>query len=291
MRFKYLLKESIRGFSSAKLSTFASIITIMLSLILIAIYFTISFNSSRMIKTIKSKVEMEVFLDDDITVKELDALKEKIKTIGGVKKITYVSKEKAAEIFEKEFGKEMLEIFEVNPLPASLKINLYEEYKTTERINKIKNQLLKFPKVQDIVYPEKNLELIEKNTSGILFLNLVILIIITISSIILVSNTIRLVISSKQKAIETMKLLGATKAFIRIPFIIEGFIQGLLGGLFSVLFLYILYFYITSRFSQNELRLDFIGGEYLLYLILIGILLGILGSAISVRRYLKTHIH
>ena len=291
MRFKYLLKESIRGFSSAKLSTFASIITIMLSLILIAIYFTISFNSSKMIKTIKSKVEIEVFLDDDITVKELDELKEKIKIIGGVKKITYVSKEKAAEIFEKEFGKEMLEIFEVNPLPASLKINLYEEYKTTDRINKIKNQLIKFPKVQDIVYPEKNLELIEKNTSGILFLNLVILIIITISSIILVSNTIRLVISSKQKAIETLKLLGATKAFIRIPFIIEGFIQGLLGGLCSVIFLYILYVYITSRFNHNELRLDFIGGEYLLYLILIGILLGILGSAISVRRYLKIHTH
>jgi cell division transport system permease protein len=244
-----------------------------------------------MIKSIKSKVEIEAFLDDDITAKELDELKEKIKTIGGVKKITYISKEKAAEIFEEEFGKEMLEIFEVNPLPASLKINLYEEYKTTDRLNKIKKQLSGYPKVQDIIYPEKNLEIIEKNTSGILFLNLVILIIITISSIFLVSNTIRLVISSKRKFIETLTLLGATKAFIRTPFIIEGFIQGFLGGLFSVVLLYFLYLYFTAKFSQNELRLDFIGSEYLIYLILIGIFLGILGSTISVRRYLKAHLH
>ena len=263
----------------------------MLSLILIAIYFTLSINSNKMIESIKEKVEIEVFLDDDISVTELDELKEKIKTIGGVKKITYISKEKAAEIFEKEFGKDMLEIFEVNPLPASLKINLYDEYKSIDRINKIKKQIAGFPKVQDIIYPEKNLEIIEKNTSGILFLNLVILIIITISSIFLVSNTIRLVISSKRKIIETLTLLGATKFFIRTPFIIEGFIQGFLGGLLSVALLYFLYVYFTSRFGQNELRLDFIGSQYLIYLILIGIFLGILGSAISVRRYLKTHLH
>ncbi|MFC2093891.1 cell division protein FtsX, partial [Bacteroidota bacterium] len=97
----------------------------MLSLILIAIYFTLSINSNKMVESIKEKVEIEVFLDDDISVSELDELKEKIKTIGGVKKIMYISKEKAAKIFEQEFGKDMLEIFEVNPLPASLKINLY----------------------------------------------------------------------------------------------------------------------------------------------------------------------
>lgn len=291
MKFRYLLKESLRGFNSAKLSTIASIITITLSLILIALYFTLSINSNKLIKSIKDKVEIEVFIDDNLSQDDINTLKEKIKTIGGVKQITYVSKDEAAKIFEKEYGKEMLDLFEFNPLPASFKINLWDEYKSLDRINKIKNQLSSIQNINDIVFPEKNLELIEKNTSGFLYINLVVLIIITLSSIFLVSNTIRLVISSRRKIISTFKLLGATNSFIMTPFIIEGFLQGLFGGILASILLYFILIIYSSRFSQNELKLDFIGFDYLGYLILIGIILGIIGSVFSVNRFLKAHIN
>lgn len=291
MKFRYLLKESLRGFNSAKLSTVASVITISLSLILIALYFTLSFNSNKLIKSIKDKVEIEVFIDDNLSQDEINTIKEKIRTVGGVKQITFVSKEEASKIFEKEYGKEMLELFESNPLPASFKISLYDEYKSLDRINKIKNQLSSVQNINDIVFPEKNLELIEKNTSGFLYINLVILIIITLSSVFLVSNTIRLVISSRRKIISTFKLLGATNSFIMTPFIIEGFLQGLFGGVFASVILYLLLIVYSSRFNQNEIKLDFFGFEYLGYLILIGILLGILGSIFSVKRFLKVHIN
>lgn len=291
MKFRYLLKESLRGFNSAKLSTVASVITISLSLILIALYFTLSFNSNKLIKSIKDKVEIEVFIDDNLSQDEINTVKEKIRTVGGVKQITFVSKEEASKIFEKEYGKEMLELFESNPLPASFKISLYDEYKSLDRINKIKNQLSSVQNINDIVFPEKNLELIEKNTSGFLYINLVILIIITLSSVFLVSNTIRLVISSRRKIINTFKLLGATNSFIMTPFIIEGFLQGMFGGVFASLILYFLLIVYSSRFNQNEIKLDFFGFEYLGYLILIGIVLGILGSIFSVKRFLKVHIN
>ena len=291
MKFRYLLKESLRGFNSAKLSTIASVITITLSLILIALYFTLSFNSNKLIKSIKDKVEIEVFIDDNLSQDDMNAIREKIRTIGGVKQITFVSKDDAAKIFEKEYGKEMLDLFESNPLPASFKINLYDEYKSLDRINKIKAQLSTVQNVNDIVFPEKNLELIEKNTSGFLYINLVVLIIITISSIFLVSNTIRLVITSRRKIISTFKLLGATNSFIMIPFIIEGFLQGFFGGIFASVILYFILIVYSSRFSQNEIKLDFFGFEYLVYLILIGIVLGILGSTFSVKRFLKAHIN
>jgi cell division transport system permease protein len=291
LKFRYLLKESLRGFNSAKLSTVASVITITLSLILIAIYFTLSFNSSKLIKSIRDKVEIEVFLDENLSQDDINTLKEKIRTIGGVKQITFVSKDEAAKIFEKEYGKEMLELFESNPLPASFKINLYDEYKSLDRINKIKNQLSAIQNISDVIFPEKNLELIEKNTTGFLYINLVVLIIITISSIFLVSNTIRLVITSRRKIIKTFKLLGATNSFIMTPFIIEGFLQGLFGGIFASGILYSLLVIYSSRFSQNEIKLDFFGFEYLGYLILIGIVLGILGSVFSVNRFLKAHIN
>lgn len=291
MKFRYLFIESLRGFNSAKLSTLASVITITLSLILIALYFTLSINSNKLIKSIKDKVEIEVFINDNLSQDELNTIKEKIRAIGGVKQITYVSKEEAVNIFEKEYGKEMLELFESNPLPASYKISLYDEYKSLDRINKIKNQLSGIQNINDIIFPEKNLELIEKNTSGFLYINLVILIIITLSSVFLVSNTIRLVIVSRRKIISTFKLLGATNSFIMTPFLIEGFLQGLFGGIFASVILYFLLILYSTRFSQNEFKIDFFGFEYLGYLILIGIILGISGSAFSVKRFLKTHIN
>lgn len=244
-------------------------------------------NSAKLIKSIKDKVEIEVFLTDDIKTDEIAALKEKIRTIGGIKSISYISKDSAAKIFESQFGKEMLDIYDVNPLPPSLKINLYDEYKTTERMNKIKTQMSGFPNAQDIIFPEKNLELIEKNTSGFTAINLIIMLTISISSVFLVSNTIRLIINSKKKIIETFKLLGATRLFIMSPFLIEGFIQGLAGSAISIGILWIIYGFYSSRFSENELKLEFISGEYMLYLTAAGILLGVAGSFFSVNKYLK----
>lgn len=287
MKIGYLYKEAIRGFSNAKLSTFASVITITLSLILIAIYFLFTVNSNRIIKNIKDKVEIEVFLTDDIKTDDLNAVKEKLRSFGGVKNITYVSKDEAAKIFSEEFGSDMLDIYEYNPLPASFKINLYDEYKTIDRINKIKSQITNIPQIIDTQFPEKNLELIESKTSGFLFINLVIMVIITISSIFLVSNTIRLIISSRSKIIETFKLLGAKRSFIMIPFLIEGFIQGLVGSLLALSALYLFFTVFVAKFESTDLHIELLGTDIALYIILIGVSLGIAGSYFSVFKYLK----
>jgi len=290
LNVKYIFKEAVRGFNTAKFSTIASVFTITLSLILIAIYFTLSINSGKLMKSIKDKVEIEVFLEDSVSLNELNNLKDKIKTVGGIKTINYISKEDAVKIFEKDFGSDMLDIFDYNPLPASFKINVYEEYKSLEKMNKIKSQIAAFPKVSDIIFPEKNLELLEKNTSGLLFINFTVLILITIISIFLVSNTIRLVISAKSKIIETFSLLGATKTFIEAPFIIEGFIQGFLGGLFSIGILYLIFLYFNSVMKQTDLQFDFLGIDYMIYLLITGIFLGVFGSAISVGKFIKSKI-
>lgn len=287
MKYNYLIKESLRGFNSAKLSTLASVSTIALSLIIIGIYFFISLNSSSYTKKIKDKVELEAFLQDGYSINELDSLKENLKRLGGVKQISFVSKEEAAKIFEKEYGKEMLDIMESNPLPASFKISLYDEYKTIDKIEKLKKQISELGFVSEVIYPKKNLEMVDKNLSSILSLNLIILIVITISSIFLVSNTIRLVIASKEKLIYTMKLLGGTKKFIRSPFLIEGLMQGLIGGIIAAMFLYFLMNTVVGKFGEVNVNLEINSFLYILVVIVLGVLLGITGSAISIRRYLK----
>ncbi len=287
MKLVYLFKEALRGFSSAKLSTIASVITIMLSLVLMAVYFLFTINSNKLVKNLRDKVEIEAFLNDGIKSEDLNSLKDKIRAIGGVKSINYISKEEAAKIFEAEFGKGMLEIYDYNPLPASFKINLYDEYKTLERINRIKMTLSAYPQVSDVQFPAKNLELIETKASGFLVLNLVIMVIITISSIFLVSNTIRLIINSRSRIINTFKLLGGTKSFIMIPFLIEGFIQGLIGSLAAVSVLYLFLSFFTAKFENSDFKIELLGTDIVVYIIVIGIVLGITGSYFSVKKYLK----
>ncbi|MBS1514314.1 MAG: FtsX-like permease family protein [Bacteroidetes bacterium] len=287
MKYNYLIKESLRGFNSAKLSTLASVSTIALSLIIIGIYFFISVNSSSYTRKIKDKVELEIFLQDGYSINELDSLKENLKRIGGIKQIAFVSKEEAIKIFEKEYGKDMLEIIEGNPLPASFKVALYDEYKTIEKVEKLKKQISELGFVSDVIYPKKNLEVVDKNFSSLLSLNLIILIVITISSVFLVSNTIRLVIASKEKLIYTMKLLGATKKFIRSPFLIEGLIQGFAGGVIAAVFLYLLMEFVSGKLGEVNVYVEIGKSFYILIIIALGIILGISGSAISIRRYLK----
>ncbi len=287
MKIKYLISEAFRGLRAAKISTLATVFTITLSLILIIIFVTLSINSSKLIKSIKDKVEIEVFLTDDITNDEINDLKEKIRSIGGVRNITYISKNDAAKIFESEWGKEMLDVLESNPLPASLRINLYDEYKSLERMSRMKTQIAAYQKVDDITYPEKYLETIEKNSSIILTVNLISLIIISLSSIFLVSNTIRLVIASRKKLIDLLKLLGAKSSFIVTPFLIEGFILGLIGAAISGIILIGLDYYVSSKLLDNGLKMSILTPEYIIYTAAIGIFLGIFGSAISVKRFLK----
>lgn len=277
----------MRYLKTAKSAVISSTIVIALAVLLLGIYLTISINSVKLLKLIRDKVEIDAYLHDSIQPGDVSKLTTSIKTIGGVKNVTFVSKEEAAKIFAQEFGQDILEVFDYNPLPSSLKINLYDEYKTIERIEKIKQELQKNPEIADIVYAQKNLEIIERNSQSLVFLNLSLLIIITFSSVFLIGNTIRLMIVAKKDTIEIMKLIGATKETIRTPFIMEGFFQGLVGSLLAVILLQIFLGYFYATYTNNDFNFSIMDTKFLILLVIFGTILGTLGSAISIRRFLK----
>lgn len=291
MKIRYIIKETFRGFGAAKFSTFASVLTIAISLSLITIFTTLYLTSNKLIKSIKEKVEIEVFLNEKITTEEVNSLIDKIRTIGGIKQVTFVSKEEAKRIFEKDWGKEMLEVLDYNPLPPSFKINLYEEYKTVDRMNKIKSQLSTLNKVEEVKFPEENLHIIEENSSAIMYVLLVILTTTLFGSIFLVANTIRLVINSRRKVIQIHKLLGATNAFIITPYFLQGLLQGILGGIISLGVLYVVFMYYLSKFQQANIKIEFFDIYTMLYICLAGILLGSFGSLLSARKFLKLKVN
>lgn len=287
MNLIYILKEGYSGFKRAKLAATASVITISISLLLLGLFLIVSLNTSRIVSLIEDKVEIEAFLQEPIKTNQINEIQKSILSVAGVDSIQFISKEEAARIFKQDFGEDIYSVLDFNPLPPSFKISLKDHYKKTELASRVVETIKSIEGVEEVAYRKELIDFLEKRTQLLNIVGLVVGIVFGISAIFLVANTIRLAIYSKRKIIQTMKLVGATKMFIRTPFLLEGFFQGLLGGIFSAIFLWIL-IYFTSQWLTAELAY-FLKIDFSLYLLLafLGILFGLIGSIISVRRFIS----
>ncbi|MBM2845241.1 MAG: Cell division protein FtsX [Bacteroidetes bacterium] len=287
MSLSYTLKESISGFKRAKLSTFISIITISISLLLLGVFAVVTINTSRFIDSLRNAVEMEAFLQEPLSRDEITALQKRVTAIEGVARVVYVSKEDAAKIFKEEFGEDINTVIDFNPLPPSFKIFLSNTHKTVVQANAVYDKLVATEGIESVLYRKALLEFIDQKTATVHNVTLGLGILISLSAIFLVSNTIRLAIYAKRRLLRTMALVGATAGFIRIPFLLEGVIQGFFGGLLASGILYLLLEY-SSRLLSIEFT-EFIRMEPVYYLSILGcgIVLGLVGSVISVARFIR----
>lgn len=286
----YILKESLSGFRKAKLAAFASISTIAISMLLIGGFSLISFNTSKVVELIRSRVEMEAFLDEPLSQSRINEIKMSILAIEGVDSVRFISKEEAAKIFKEEFGEEVEKVLNFNPLPPSYKIYLNKNYKNTVSANVIFKKIKSISGIDDVVFRKDIIEFLDKRTDTLKRIGLIFGIIIGISAVFLVSNTIRLTIYSKRRIIQTMKLVGATKWFIRLPFLIDGMLQGILGGLIASAILYFLTKFISNFISQELTYFVSLNEFFYFMIVLIGTTLGLLGSIISVNRFISETI-
>ncbi len=290
MSFSYIVREGFSGFRRAKLAAAGSITTIIISLIFLGIYFILSTNTSRIIEGIRGKVEMEVFLQEPVSPKRVEELRSALTDIEGIQGVQYVSKEDAARIFKEEFGEDVTKVLDFNPLPPSFKITLQEDHRTTAAADAIKAKVLAIRGTDKVLYRRDLLQFIETQANLFDLIGLVLGGLVAISAIFLVSNTIRLTIHTKRKTLHAMKLVGATRWFVRAPFLLEGVLQGLFGGAVAAVLLY--YALALASVSLSEQLLEFVRIDFSFYLLLLaaGILLGLFGSAISVRRYIRDTI-
>ncbi len=286
MSLAYAVRESVSGFKRAKFSSLVSVITICISLLLLGVFAVLTINASRFIETLRNKVEMEAFIQEPVTHAEIEELAKSILAIDGIESVTFVSKQDAAHIFKQEFGEDINNVLDFNPLPPSFKITLKDGYKTALRAQALYNQLVAMKGIESVIYRKALLELIDKRTSTVHNLTLGLGVLISLSSIFLVSNTIRLAIYAKRRLLRTMELVGATRAFIRLPFLIEGILQGIVGGLFASAILYLLLEHgvaaISVEFSEfTHMTPFFYGG-----VVATGAVLGMIGSVISIFRFI-----
>ncbi len=290
MQLRYIVREGFSGFRRAKLSMTAAIATVCVSLLLLGSFSILVLNANTVVESLREKVEMEAFLADYVTPIETSIVRDSIATLAGVREVRYVSKDSAAKIFREEFGEDINRVLDFNPLPASIKIFLKDGYRNAESAEAIYEEVKGIRGVEDVIYRKTLLEMLDKRATTFLWLVFGIGMFITLSSVFLVANTIRLAIYAKRKIVQTMKLIGATKSFVRGPFILEGLVQGFIGGALAAGILFLVFEYLAGWISVE--LVDFVHVKPIHYgvVVVTGCLLGFVGSAISIRRFISESV-
>ena len=287
MNLRYILSESVSGFKRAKLASAISIFTISISLVLLGIFATLSLNASRVLSEIRSRVEVEFFLSQSLKEKEAKTLATSLRSEPPVQTAVYISPDSAAQIFKSEFGEDVVAILGTNPLPASIKVKLKSEYATLDSLEPFVSTVKMRNGIVEARYNKEFLAGLDRNARILFYITCAIGLLISIAAIALISNTIRLIIMNKQEMIRTMLLVGATNGFIRSPFLIEGALQGFFGGTLAIGLLALINLAVYQTYPEiyGAIALP----DYRVYGILaaLGLLLGLFGSFLSVRKFLS----
>jgi len=286
MSFRYIVREGLSGFRRARLAAAGSVVTITLELLLFGFFYIVSFNTTRLLSNVRGMIEIEAFLQEPITGDSIEAVRKALMGIPGVDHVQFVSKDDAAKRFKEEFGEDIHSVLDFNPLPPSFRIFLKEEFRTSKDAAAAEQRMKQIKGIDEVIYRKEVLEFIEHQTQTIYSIGMVLGVLVALSSVVLVFNTIRLTIAAKRRAIQAMKLVGATRLFVRAPFLIEGIVQGILGAAFAAGILYYAVHVGAAAISPD--LADFIHIDQIFFgeLLIAGIILGFTGSALSVRRYI-----
>ncbi len=285
----FYFREALLSFRRSTLISMATILSITTILIIVGVFLLISINSNLFLKNIESQLEIVVYLEDDISKAELNNFKNNFTSIDGIKEVKFVSKEEAYQRLLKSLGeqKDILSAIETNPLPASFEIRA----KDPKVIRQIANQIAKLKKVEEVEYGQGTVEKLLNFTYIFRRAGILILALLVFASILIISNIIKITVYARRNEIEIMSLTGATSWFIKWPFIIEGFLQGFISAILSIIILYKFYFFAIDKVHQVIPFLPLVVGNMDLLpigisILLLGSLVGILGSMFSVGKYL-----
>ncbi len=284
MSLLFLMKEGLMGLKRARVSALIAILTIALALSLFGGFGLIGQNVKDIFLRFYTKVELEVFLSPSISSENIRALENDIRKNPHVSKVTYVSREDALQEFQKSFGQDLSGVLDNNPLPASFRVVIKPDFSSPQIIETLSEGLKKMAGVEDVLYEKDIVRFVHKYLTVAIVLVLVVAAVLLLVITILIFNTIRLTISSRKEIIQIMRLVGATNFFIKSPFIIEGVIEGLVGSLLSAGLL-LLFSEIIKDVFFSELSVP---ENLFLVLIVLGTLLGWLGSYLSVNKYLRS---
>lgn len=288
MQIPYSIREGIAGFRRAKFATFASTSAMTVALILMGMFGLAAFEAQQVSDWLRQRVgEVELFLSEKTEERMTEVLNQRAATMPGVDETEFVSQEEAQQVFEREFG-EGAEIYFDDPfLPASIKVRVQSDYANPDSLSKMVDEFRSWNRVDEVVFNRPLLVKVQRNLRLITFSGFALGLLVIVASIFLVGNTIRLTIYARRLLIRTMKLVGATDAFVRRPFLVEGMAQGVIAGLISGGIVGLFYRLLADYLPQLQSAALPLGWVTAGVLVGVGIVLGWLGSFFAVRRFIK----
>lgn len=278
----YFLKEAIRGFYQAKLMTFVSIISVAASLFFMSIVVLGFVNIESVLKTTSGQADIAVYIEDEVSRNQadLDDVVGMIKAHKEIERVEIINKDSAWERFAELYGSDMLSSVDENPLPVSVEIYLQSTVHSSQAVSSLCKKLEELSGVESVRYSHEWMELVEKFRMYFYLIAGIAAFIMMFVLHFMISSTIKLTIYARKELVQNMYMVGATAFFIKMPFLLEGMLQGLIGGIISVFFLNI-FEVVLSGFTLSW------GPDYFpLITIFLGVFFGWIGSLSAVRKFL-----
>lgn len=298
----YFLKESLTGFTRNLSTALGSIVTIFLSLLIIGIFLIGGFIVENVVSSVEDKVSISVWLSDDASDSDITTLQNYIQGLEGVESVGFTTKDQALENFRNSMtsNPEIVDqLDDQNPLPASIEVELADP----QMVETIAGQIRENATFQSICdnpadpadslkYGQKSVKRLFDLTNYIRYIGIALIALLIFIAMVFINNTIRLAILARRKEIAIMRLVGASNGFIRGPFLMEGALHAIIGSLLAVGSLELLRSLVFPKISSALVWLPLdLGGSttFMIYAILVvaGLVIGLLGSALAMRRYLK----
>ena len=284
------MSSSFEKFQKRRLisSYFSVVLSVFLVLFLLGLLGLFVVNSKKLSDDFKEEIAMTVFFKNEANDSVMNAFHEELKAAKFVKSIEYVTKEKAAKQHTDIIGEDFMTFLGANPLQNSFDIHLKADYIDTENIRKIESQFRVNEMVSDIVYDKQLISLVNDNIKKVSMWILIISAILAFIAVILINSSMRLSIYANRFIIKTMQMVGATKSFIRKPFIMRSIKLGLMGSVLAVLALIVVLAYLETSFPNlGILEQPLFIGAVLLGVLLLGILITWLSTFFATQRYLN----
>ena len=237
-------------------SYFSVVISISLVLFLLGLLGLLVLNTKKVADHFKEQIALTVYIKDTAKEVEIEQLKKSLALAEYTKSSVYVSKEDAAAEHSKEIGEDFMEFLGYNPLQNSIDIHMKADYVSSDQIDKIAEDLNSKNYVDEVVYDKPLIALLNDNVKKISFWILVVSGIFTFIAVLLINSSIRLAVYSKRFIIKTMQMVGATKSFIRRPFIWQSVKLGIIGAIMALIGMAAVLYYLNNSFPELELLSD-----------------------------------
>lgn len=286
-KFLFLFGEGIKNLWRHKLTVFTAVFSIFLVLMVVGVLFIAEQHTQKLIEYMRSKYKIEVFFADSITDKQAEQTVLEIRKIPGVYSTTLITKDQALRIYKSQFDEDLLEFLDYNPLPSSCVVNIARKKNGLLHVEPIIYKIQSMKGVDSVNHQGRLISRIEKfYEQGLLGLSMVAFAIMLVT-VMIISNTIKLSIYSKKDLIQALKMIGATNSFIRMPFILEGIFQSILGASLAAGLLYGAVFGVNVLLGQLTTFTIHVQWYFLGWLFLIAVVISLFGSSRAISRFVK----